>query len=58
MLCADLEARALGAQTTVNSEVKAAPDEDAPPKKRSRPAASSVPAAKSAKVSSCEHGPI
>ena len=54
VLCADLKARALAAQTTVKTEPEGAPDEDAPPKKRARPAASSAPAAKSSKVNISE----
>ncbi len=54
VLCADLEARALAAQTTVKTEPEDAPDEDAPPKKRARPAASSAPAAKTSKVNISE----
>ena len=45
LLLADLEARSL------NTRLEEVPDEDAPPKKRGRPAASSAPATKSTKVS-------
>jgi len=43
----DLEARAADSG---EAKIGSVPEEDAPPKKRGRPAASSAPAAKSAKV--------